>query len=511
MIVSVVPILRLRRATGAWSYKVPHGKTCQPGSLVIVPFRGRKHLGVVWEIEKDNEKATESVEEILTTKPLVRAQHRAYIGWLSESGFISLSTALHGWLPTALRGFPLTKATHAAIRNHDAWEPSAAHLALHTQQVVLTPSQRPQSSALLQAKYPEEVVDTFGKQGAQEELSLWLDILYGKIRVIIGREKALSAPFLNLRHVLIQEPEDIAYYHEQLPYLSLVEAGQELGNLWSAQTTLRSYIPQEAANLLWPSAGTLGSAPLASVKIIDLHHEDILGEQLLTALRNLKPDQQALLLYNAHDRTVMNNDNASVLLPGIETLRKKLALALGSTVLPPNIIVDTRHMFAKLHKNVSVTAILSVDPLLNAQNFADTVHGWADIGHLLSYRTTCFIQTKQPGHPLLSSLQNNQFPSYCINLIEERKQNHLPPFATTVVCTFPTKEKVDELYEIIAPLLTSTEWQISHPFGLTWRKKEEFALMMYAQTKERLPRAVIIKLSALIRPWKVQRSPWFVV
>src|SRR5687768_15113805 len=99
MIAQVVPITRIRRDTSWWSYTVPRGLHCQAGSLVTIPFRGRSCLGVVWHLEAADEKASQSLESVLTAIPLLKLPHRQLVENLSQTGFCSLSTALYVWLP----------------------------------------------------------------------------------------------------------------------------------------------------------------------------------------------------------------------------------------------------------------------------------------------------------------------------------------------------------------------------------------------------------------------------
>jgi primosomal protein N' len=516
MIAHVVPILRLRRATTWWSYRIPSSTHCEVGSLVVIPFRNRQELGVVWEIEKDDAHAEESLTKVITQSPLLRVPHRQTVEWLSEAGFTSLSTALYLWLPTALRRFPLTPTTQKILTASFESTLTALDMATRKQQLVLLPSRRPESTASLQKKYGDVIQELFDSNNPHQELQDWLAILHGERTVIIGREQAVTAPFLNLNHVLIQEPEDIAYYHEQIPYLSYQEAAQKVGANFKAQVTIKSHVPHAAAILLW-GEHALGSTLHAPVTLIDLSRDELLNETLLDALRNLEPGKKALLLYNAHDRLVAGDDNLKKLLPGIETLRKNLATKLGYATLPPHIILDTRSMFSSLHQNVGFTAILSLDPLLHTTSFADQVHGWSDIGRLTTYAAPCLIQARNQHHPLTEALRNALFEEYCVKEITVRKDNHLPPFATTVVCSLPESETGQEAAEKVHTKLTNlfdthtAPWVISHPFQGVRRKKTYIHILLYSSDTDRLPAPIAAYLKGLSRPWKIQRNPWFVL
>src|ERR1044072_3557458 len=128
MIAQVVPITRLRRATEWWSYRVPAPLSCSAGSLVVVPFRGRPTLGIVWSLQEDDKKATEKISSFITKNPLVRQPHRQFIEWLSQAGVCSLSTALYVWLPKALRTTHLSHGALAKLQEYDKESLSAERL-----------------------------------------------------------------------------------------------------------------------------------------------------------------------------------------------------------------------------------------------------------------------------------------------------------------------------------------------------------------------------------------------
>ena len=516
MIAHVVPVLRLRRATAWWSYSVPKHLHCEPGSLVCVPFRGKLHLGVVWSLDDADENASEQIKSVLCAVPLVKAPSRALIEWMSTSGFISLSTALYTWLPTALRHFPVTQTAQKILATVTK-APTALEMANLKQQLVVLPSKRPESTVLLKKKFDHKILDLSEDLNPHAELLEWISILQGEKTVIVGREKGVMAPFLNLQHVFIQEPEDIAFYHEQLPYISFVEAAKALATYGKAQLTIRSFLPSDAAQLLW-GEDALGTQPQGNVSIVDLTKEDLLSDSLLEKIIQTSKSQKVLILYNAHDRTITQEDGTTIVLPGIESLKKQLAKAIGQAALPPSIVLDTRAMFTALHKNVGLTVIISLDPLLTNPSFADQVHGWGDIGRLLSYNSPCIIQAKKQDHPLMMALRNAQFPGYCLDVIRQRNFHQLPPFSTTIVCSFNATESSGEILTSthlkIQSLLEkagASEWQLSHPFAGKHRKKSLEYIMLYSSSSQRLPITVSKYLTALQRPWKILFNPWFVL
>jgi primosomal protein N' len=256
---------------------------------------------VVWDAEP-NKKATLAVTEALTLTPLVRAPHRRLIEWLSEEGICSLSTALYVWLPAALRHLPLTKSVREALASWDANQPTALEVAKLKQHLILTPSQREDAEASLRVKYDKAFTSTFLDTTPAQEFTTWLAIAQGRCTLASGRERALYAPWVNLRHCTVIEPEDISFHSGQSPYVNLVDAALVLAEASKAEPTLRTNLPVNAAQRVWPAAQSF-PLPQTTVELTDLRKERLLNEPLLRSIRHTVAQlHHVVILYNAHDR-----------------------------------------------------------------------------------------------------------------------------------------------------------------------------------------------------------------
>ena len=506
----VVPAIRLRRDTTGWSYRVPATMVLQAGSLVVIPFRGHATLGVVWEISDKDDRASVAISEVLTPQPLLRAAHRETVEWLSQAGLCSLSTALYTWLPRALRKLPLTGPAKEELERFNAFHPTPQIIALAKQHLVCVAGRRPEQEASLAAKFGERFATLFAYEGETAELARWVDIATGAIQLGLGRENGLLAPWLNLRHLTLVEPEDISFYHEQTPYLSMVDLARELARVHKAEVATRSYLPQAASELAW-GTGTLGSKPEATVRITDLRKEPLVSAELVVAIQEtLSRGKTVLLLHNAHDRLVQEEDKSQKLLPGIETVRRQLAHALGAESLPKEVVLESRVLFHRPHTNVGLTAVLNCDYILRAQLFADQLHGWSDLGHLLAYPVPCWVQTYRPEHQLVVALANRMFEPYVLEQVRARKEASLPPFAEELVASAKGDVDAATLYAQLQPLVQAP-WQLSQPFTGLVRKDEYTHIMLIAPTGTRLTGPARKVLLSLKRPWRVQHNPWYVL
>ena len=518
MIANVVPITRLRRDTTWWSYLIPNHCKVQVGSLVAVPFRGGKILGIVWGIEETENKASKSIEEVITSTPLVRAPQRHLIQKMSSLGVCSLSTALFQWLPIGLRTLPLSAPSRVLLKNYDGWQLTRTSSTLPAQQAIVVPNKRPDASQILEKRYGQGYSTLWYDQDSKQELIIWFACAQGQLKAGLGREKVIFAPWLNLQQLTLIEPEDISYYHEQIPYCSLLVLAQELCTAYKATLTYRTYLPTESGMLLWHNNLKGNKSKPLSLTITDLKREPIINNDLLKEItETLSRAQKVVILYNAHDRLSKQPEplsNQRKLFPGIESISKHLCQSLGVPILPTSIVLGTRSILSTPPTNVGLTVVLSLDPLLSSTLFADTLSGIADLGKLFSYAAPCRIQTHSLDHPLVVALANNQLTNYLSQLILTRKNAHLPPFGQQFVCSIPesgNQEKAEQIYLKISNLLQDS-WQVSHPFAGTIRRKQYLHLMVYTNRPQALlPGKISSLLSQLPRPWKIQNNPWYIL
>ena len=508
MIVTVVPIVRLRRATRGWSYLVPGGATCQPGSLVTIPFHGRQTLGVVWEDDQPHPTTKlETLTRVLTPQPLLLRPHRALIEYLAESGLISLSTALYIWLPAALRNRP-TAPVLAMLTEATSQPLTASFIATHKQQLALRPSAQLDASETMRTKLGDAFYNSFEPETPKQEFAHWLAVRRGDMQVVLGRERALFAPFLNLQHVVVGEVDDPGYFHDQLPYISLQAVAKKLAEISNAQLVLRSFLPPESAKLLWGDR-TLSQSASHPVQLTDLGVETVLNHRLLTTIKaTLAEGKRVIVLYNAHDRNVADPTGDAKLLPGIESMRKQFEQALGPDI--NKLILGTRSIFQRSYRNVGLCVALNLDSQLNPQHFADEISLWSDLGHLFAYNCPILAQAHDLSRPILHALRNQQLDVHITTILEDRKLAGLPPFGASIICSTTTGD-ADALHTALAALLSDLpEWQLSQPFSSHYRKATTQNIMLHSETSF-VPSKLAIFLTKLARPWKVQVNPWHIL
>lgn len=512
MIAQVVPIIRLRRDTTWWAYTIPSHQPCAVGSLVIIPFRGRPCLGIIWALEKEHPDARLEITEILTATPLLKLPHRQLVEFLSDYGLCSLSTALSLWMPKGLRLLPLTKKARTLLQAYTASVPG------NPQHCIMVPGLRPQFASRLRDKFSSNFQEFFDET-ASESLEDWFNIANGHISVGLGRARALFAPWNNLSKITVLDPEDVSYYQEQIPYIDLLEVALSYAVLSKSTIRVQTNLPKEAADLLWPNVSQ-ADANYPSFIFHDLRRESLLNADLIVAINDtLKKKGRIIILHNAHDRiftTKKNGPIEKILIPGIETLKKKLAQELEVTALPENIIFGSRTILYQKYENVGLAIVLSLDPLIaSSNNFSNLLHGVADLGKLASYAVPVIFQSKNADNPLAISLIQGEIGTYLQGEITQQKEAGLTPFGQTIVVSLEVGklevEKIEVIHSSICEL-SNAEWTVSSPFQATWRKREFTHILLHSNNqKNHLPIKLRTFLVKLPRPWKVQRNPWYLL
>ena len=496
MIAQIVPIQRLRRNTNWWSYKVKANQACSIGSLVEINFRNQKCLGIVWSIEKDSGIITnlKEINSILTSGSLLTPQHLRYIEWLSIEGVCSLSSALYAWLPSALRKYPLTAKTLALIKEFNHTLPKERT----TQTALILPNKRDEQTKALENK--PGYFNVFWELNPTEELKYWLGVRTGSITTVSGRERAIFAPWNSLKRVLIFDPEDISFYHEQTPYLSLAEATKELAKIHLSEIAIKSYLPTKSAQAYWETTNQTTPKNKPELEIIDLSHQKVLNPNLI----------------NEINKALTKNETIYIVCGGY-TQVKNILKALELKYQPSNLIIDSESQSFPL-EGASLTVFLMVDLAINNQIFANRILGFTNILRAIEKSRKTIIQSFETSNPIFTALQSQLIDDYILQDINSQKQAGLSPFGKNIVCSYPIKKAnedeankaADLVYTKISTFLDSN-WQISYPLKAKWRQNEYFHLILHAKDEQRVPAPLREYLVNLPKPWKVQNNPWYLV
>ena len=184
-----------------------------------------------------------------------------------------------------------------------------------------------------------------------------------------------------------------------------------------------------------------------------------------------------------------------------DTTRKKKAFATHLKKInsgEPCIIIGTQ-MLAKGHdfSNLAFVGILDVDVGLMSTDFRATEH----LAQLLvqvsgrcgrgKYKGEVNIQTRYPNHPIFNFVKDSRYTEYAKNLLLERKDTKLPPFAHQALICANAKNKIlaENFLTEVAQLINSIEIESVEIWGpvpgVIERKSDYYYFNLYLQSEDR--------------------------
>ncbi len=326
---SVVPLRKLPKALGEFTYRIPPTLHCEVGDLVRVPFQQHTEVGVVTALH-DTAGGQKKIKDILAKTPLSLTKEQLKIAaLLARYYYQSLATVFKSFLapppqrevhrvvntqPAAanIRVRKIGKVSEQGYLFYLTYEDIVSYVAAYVKQyrtgqtLCIVPEHRTsaQLTALL-AHAGLTVVALPPKQQKTEFFKAWERSK--RAPLVIGSLSALFLPFRNLKRIVVLECEHQSFQRaEQNPRYHLADFIFAIARFYRAKLLLTGFSPDirllhEVMRLKLPLQRLGPSAPHGVV--IDMTEEMKAGDILLSA-RVLDAMHRAsgplLLLYNRH-------------------------------------------------------------------------------------------------------------------------------------------------------------------------------------------------------------------
>ena len=149
--------------------------------------------------------------------------------------------------------------------------------------VILVPeiSLTSQVAGYFVADYGERVAIVHSKLSPQEKQKIWIDILSGRVKVVIGARSAIFAPLPALGIVIVDEEHDGAYQQDENPKYNARDVARRRVRynkgvlvLGSATPSLESYAAAQAGKtVLAELTHRFSRQPLPQVEVVDMAQE----------------------------------------------------------------------------------------------------------------------------------------------------------------------------------------------------------------------------------------------
>jgi primosomal protein N' (replication factor Y) len=331
-----------------FTYAMPDGADIAPGYRVVAPFRSRRLTGYVVDTA---DKPPQGVREI---KPIERVVDKRAVfdsrlldlaAWLSGMYLCSLGEALAAILPggrrevepeemggelAISRDITLSAHQRSAIERlcgagrgmfylHGVTGSGKTEVFLHASREMLSRG-RGVIYLVPEISLSHQVVDVFqaflnqpvavlhSGLSPSQRLKTWLDLLDGRVRLVIGARSAVFAPVSNLGLLIIDEEHEGTYkssttprYHARQVAMHRSRTEKAVLVMGSATPSLEAYHHMHAGRLeglTLPERLSGGSMP--KVRIQDLNGESVpLSRPLIREIRRTHEEgRQSILFLN---------------------------------------------------------------------------------------------------------------------------------------------------------------------------------------------------------------------
>lgn len=326
-IARVQPITTARALGGPFDYRLPAelAGEAQPGSLLVVPFAGRRLLGVVVELAQRSDVPEEKLlEPLRALEPGLPVELLDLACWVAREYCSTLARSLTLVLPPGatrrLGGRPRRPVAPARLRAVgvpssapprlsveqqrvlepllDALrEPGARQLLLHgvtgsgkteiylrlaaaalaegRGAIVLVPeiALTPQMLARLRERFGDTVAVLHSRMTTAQRYEQWRRLREGEAGVCVGPRSAVFAPVARLGLIVIDEEHESAYKHEGDPGYDAREVAAERASRAGALLVLGSATPRPESVRRMPAltlAERVDGRPLPPVQVLDM-------------------------------------------------------------------------------------------------------------------------------------------------------------------------------------------------------------------------------------------------
>ncbi len=266
-VASLIPLIRLPRSTGEFSYTIPDTITVQVGQIVEAPFRGRTLLGLVSAVNDTGPVGItlKPLKKIITTAPIVSEQHLAlwqiaakrygvHPGLIARMGLPPLKKTKLAKVtlpPLSLAGPARSSHTnHHWYSNPTEWQHFITASVQHKVAFIFPEKyQLEQARARLSPDLLAKTVVWDSDQSEKEQFANWFKIRNGEFTLLLGTRSAIFLPLLGaVRTVVLDFASSTNHKHwDQQPRFHTHDVATWLAELGEVEIKLSGPSPTLAA------------------------------------------------------------------------------------------------------------------------------------------------------------------------------------------------------------------------------------------------------------------------
>jgi primosomal protein N' (replication factor Y) (superfamily II helicase) len=281
-----------------FSYQIPAQQLpfIQEGSLVQVPFAGRKLLGVVFKLKKNLRKMEadqlKSIIKVVDPTPILDSNRLKLAQKIKDYYISPLGKVAFAMIPKP--AYRLADKNQEKIINHPApSHPPVLILGSQSfrlkkyQQIITRVRQKNRQILILLSGINSSLRKELEKGWPEakiyhthltttEKYRLWQEGQRGKIDILIGTRQALFLPLTNLSAIIIDDATSDLYKNDQEPFFDLRQVALDFSKINGGQLLYGSLNPPLE---LWPKAKTR-SWPIIRERETDKNGKNIIAVNL---------------------------------------------------------------------------------------------------------------------------------------------------------------------------------------------------------------------------------------
>lgn len=330
-----------------FTYILPEGLSCLPGSRVKAPFRGRELLGCVMQVrDKDNKDPGYTVKEIkkvLDEGPILNQELLELAGWMGDMYFCGIGEAISAIMPGAKQEKEIElgggrESPHPPIESLSPGQKTAKEQVLKKGEgffylygvtgsgktevflqiadalvkegkgvIYLVPeiSLTHQTAEVLRSRFGDSVALLHSGLTASQRLKEWGRIQKGEARVVVGARSAVFAPVRDLGIIIMDEEHESSYksgrtprYHARQVAMRRCSQAKGILIMGSATPSAEAFHAMEKGRIepLYLDRRLVGRMP--EIELINMNgKEGPLSQRLIEEIRSTAEEGRQTILF----------------------------------------------------------------------------------------------------------------------------------------------------------------------------------------------------------------------
>jgi len=229
-----------------------------PFSIVEVPFRNKKMLGIVLSVDERSEKAKKSILRTLTTGPALTAEQYKIAQKIADEFISSPSKALFSFLPNLnikdlkkitppIASVKRVKFKKCFVRG-SFWERVNYYIGSDnrdSQSIIIIPEiSTINEAARMYKKISDKKVYTWhSRLSSSSKTQIMNELMSGRGITIISTRHGIFLPFTNLENIFLEQPTNFAHFEDQEPYYNTYKTARLISQIYRANLVVGDSLP----------------------------------------------------------------------------------------------------------------------------------------------------------------------------------------------------------------------------------------------------------------------------